>query len=140
MRGLAHSTGRMVGGMGRGRGVGWLRWYEWIVIVGLLDVLLTWCVMQLGAEEANRVAAAVVRSFGPVGLVMTKLVALVGFVAMCELVRRRRPEMAQAMVLVGLAVWLVPVVVGAATFAEVRWYATMPEYWAALWWGPEGLR
>lgn len=116
------------------------RWYEWVLILGVLDIMLTWCVMELGAEEANHVAAAVVRMFGPVGLLMTKAVGVVGFIAMCELVLRRKPSVARFMVFVAIGVGVVPVVVGLLTFMEVRWYANMPEYWAALWWGPTALR
>ena len=115
------------------------RIYEWVVLLGLLDVLLTWCVMQLGAEEANHVAAAVVREFGPIGLVMTKLVALLGFVSMCELVSRRRPETARMLAVSALVIGLVPVVVGLQTFLELRLYSRMPEYWTMLWWGVDAL-
>lgn len=127
---------------GVGRALRWRvrRWYEWVLILGVLDIMLTWCVMELGAEEANQVAAAVVRMFGPAGLLMTKAVGVIGFIAMCELVLRRKPTIARMMVFVAIGIGIVPVVVGLLTFMEVRWYATMPDYWAALWWGPTALR
>lgn len=134
--------GRLGGVVRRSGGSAWwfLRWYEWLLLLAVLDVMLTWVVMQLGAIEANRVAAAVVRMFGPPGLVLTKAVAVVSFVAMCELVRRRRPGVARVLLFFAIGVGVVPVVVGTLVFIEASAYARLPEYWTNLWFGPTTLR
>lgn len=91
----------------------------WLLGLQLLDLLTTLGALQLGAGEANPLAAALLASSGPSALVRLKVVALVlmlGWIPAFALVQRRgQPRTTGAWGMLALLVLLI-VLYSAAVF------------------------
>jgi len=44
--------------------------YVWLVFVAALDIMFTWVVLWYGGYEANGLAAVMIHTYGPTGLVV----------------------------------------------------------------------
>jgi len=87
--------------------------YAWLLLVGVLDVMLTTVVLgRLGGVELNPIARWAIAHADTWGLILLKLLAIVVFVAICEVVAAHRPEVGRRLASWAIALSAVPVVVG----------------------------
>lgn len=94
------------------------RRYVWYVLVGFLDLILTNTLINyFGAIEANGIAAAVIHAAGFGGLVAFKAASMVLVIAICEVIARKRVDVARKLSGWAIGLSAVPVVAGAVQLA-----------------------
>jgi hypothetical protein len=83
--------------------------YVWFVFISTLDIMLTWVILHFGGREVNAVADHIIWQYGLPGLVAYKFALVVGVIAICEVVGRRRSGAARFLLGVGITVTCFPV-------------------------------
>ncbi|MGQ0629356.1 MAG: DUF5658 family protein [Phycisphaerales bacterium] len=91
--------------------------YAWLLLVGALDVMLTYVVLRLGGIELNGLAARAIESAGHWGLVAIKFSAAAVVVLLCEAVGRRQRLSGRRLSEWAIAIWSFPVVVALVQLA-----------------------
>lgn len=84
--------------------------YAWFVLVSALDVMLTWVILHLGGSEANGLAARVIERFGLPGMCLFKFALVSVVIGICEIVGRRNRNLAERLIVWGIAITCVPVI------------------------------
>ena len=81
----------------------------WIIIAGTLDILLTTVMLSLGGSEANPIAAAVIESYGLIGMVVYKYFVVGLVIFGCEYVYRYQVNTARRLAGILIAIHFAPV-------------------------------
>jgi hypothetical protein len=63
--------------------------YVWLIFVSSMDIMMTWVVLWNGGREVNALAAAIIRNYGLQGMVVYKLLLVIGVIGICEAIGRR---------------------------------------------------
>lgn len=91
--------------------------YCWLVLVGTLDILITYLILRLGGTEANPIARLSLDLLGHWGLILVKFPSLIVVVGICEWLAVRRATLGKRVADWSVAVSCFPVVYGLALIA-----------------------
>lgn len=84
------------------------------MLVGTLDILITYLILRLGGSEANPVARLGLELLGHWGLVIVKFPSLIVVIGICEWLAARRATLGKRVAEWSVAVSCFPVVYGLA--------------------------
>ena len=82
--------------------------YVLYVVMAMLDITLTWCILQLGGYEVNPVAAFALDRHGLAGMIALKYITIVLVVLSCEYIGRQRRRLALNIADGAAAIHIVP--------------------------------
>ncbi|MBX3356849.1 MAG: hypothetical protein KF745_00320 [Phycisphaeraceae bacterium] len=88
--------------------------YVWLVLVGALDVILTWIVLFFGGSEVNPIAERALAVAGHWGLIGLKFTVVCVVVLICEYIAMHRPALSRRVAVVGVAISSIPIVMALA--------------------------
>lgn len=95
------------------RGVLYPDYYAWYVLAATLDVIVTHQILhQFEGTEVNKLADALIREFGVVGMVGLKYASIIIVVLVCEFVGRRRLRLGRTLAVAAICISCLPVGVG----------------------------
>jgi len=90
----------------------WPKHYGLLIFVSCLDILCTWVILAMGGSEVNRLADAVLGTFGFNGMVVYKFALVTLVIVLCEEVTRRRPPTGNKLAVGAIGISVVPVMFG----------------------------
>ena len=85
--------------------------YVWLIFVSCMDIMMTWVVLWHGGREVNALAASIIKHFGLPGMVIYKLLLVVGVIGICEGIGRRNVQVGRRFAKGAVVLSTVPVVV-----------------------------
>jgi hypothetical protein len=83
--------------------------YVWFVFFSALDIMLTWAILRRGGREVNPIANEIIEMWGLAGAIIFKFSLTVLVVIVCEVVARKRHEMAQRLAFAAVIISAMPV-------------------------------
>ena len=87
--------------------------YFWVAVVAVLDVLVTWFILELGGSELNPIADYMIQRAGFLGISLLKIGSLFVVLMAVELLSQRRLRLARRLTVFWLAMWTFPPLFGA---------------------------
>ena len=94
------------------RHVHYPQYYVWFVLLGALDVMVTWVVLHMGGREANAFANWVLQRWQLPGMVALKFAAVVLVVIICEYVGNHHPRRGLRLIQLAIILYALPVILG----------------------------
>jgi hypothetical protein len=86
--------------------------YCWFILVGTLDILITWIILHAGGREINTIAAKAIELGNKWGIVSLKFLTVVVFVLACERIGRSRAKLGRRLAIAAVAISAAPPVLG----------------------------
>lgn len=93
--------------------------YFWYILVGILDIVVTYVVLLLGGSEVNSIANQALHAFGHWGLVGIKFASIAVVVLICEFIGRRRGTIGRTLAITAVGISAAPPAIGLAQLATV---------------------
>ena len=84
--------------------------YTWFVLLGALDIMLTWIVLHMDGREVNVLADWILRQWALPGMVVFKFVLVMVVVIICEIVGRRSDRAGRRLAKLAVIITAIPVV------------------------------
>ena len=84
--------------------------YTWFVLLGALDIMLTWVVLHMGGREVNVLADWIIRRWALPGMVVFKFVLVMVVVIICEIVGRHSARAGRRLAKLAVIITAIPVV------------------------------
>lgn len=84
--------------------------YTWFVLLGALDIMLTWIILHMDGREVNVLADWVIRRWALTGMVVFKFVLVMVVVIICEFVGRHSDRAGRRLAKLAVIITAVPVV------------------------------
>lgn len=97
------------------------RLYPWLLLVAAMDVMFTWLILELGGEELNAVARAVIETAGLPGMLLLKFCGIVLVIVVCEVAGRRKESTGRRLAGTATAITCIPVVLSIFMIGELAW-------------------
>lgn len=83
--------------------------YPWYVLMGFLDLIVTYAVVfHAGGSEVNHIAQRAIDLAGVWGLLALKVATMVVVIVVCEVVGRKREKLGRRLALLGVAISALP--------------------------------
>ncbi len=86
--------------------------YCWFVLVGTLDILITWIILHAGGRELNTIAAKAIELGNKWGIVSLKFLTVVVFVLACERIGRSQAKLGRRLAVAAVVISAAPPVIG----------------------------
>ena len=83
--------------------------YVWLVLFSAMDVMLTWTILVREGSEVNPIAAMVIDHWGLPGAMAFKFSLMLVVVISCEVIGRRRDQLARNLAQVAIIISALPV-------------------------------